>query len=71
MGVLLRVLLVAGGIYLLYRLWRRLHPPQGERLPPNQPHPLIACASCGAMIPVETALRRDGRAYCPQCPPPS
>jgi uncharacterized protein len=73
MGALLRVVvrvaLVVGALYLLWRWWRggkrrsgapAAHTPS----PPAVPVPMVACAHCGVHLPAQEALWNGAHPFC-------
>lgn len=76
MGGLVRLLIIAGAVYLISRGVRRLfHPsiPAGRKDPPETGGtPLVQCAQCERFIPEPEAIRalvgNRARTFCsPEC----
>lgn len=62
---LVRILLFALLIWILYRLVKRIiGPPKGERSKQVEYEDMVRCAWCGTHFPRSNALTRSGKDYC-------
>ncbi len=68
MMILLRILLLVGMIFLIWKAWRLLRP-----LPPPAPddafEPTVQCHICQDHVPRRDAAQHDGKFFCPRHPP--
>ncbi len=63
MMILLRLLLIGGIVFLAFRAWRMIRPPQDAK-EKDSFAPMVKCAVCEQHVPKQLAQEKDGLHYC-------
>ncbi len=67
MGQILRLIILAIGVWLVFRFVRdflRRAATDARKHTPDKPGEMVACAKCGTFVPRQDAISSNGKFFC-------